>query len=121
MHQGTLDGVGTADPHKRPAELLAGVEQTIARLREENRILPVHEGLVQAARLAARRAEWSSGVAASNFLKELTGILDTLLALEAPAVEGEGEPENVGDRVTKLSTFLQQRAGLADVPHTEAS
>lgn len=120
MQQGTLDGIGTVESHKRPAELLAGVEQTISMLREESRLLPVHEGLVQAARLAARRAEWSSGVAAANFLKELTGILDKLLALEAPATEEE-LADDAGDRVTQLSEFLRRQAGVADVRHPEAS
>ena len=104
-------------------ELLDGVETTLAQLRAQGRLQPEHEGLVQAARQAARLAESSSGVAASNFLKQLTGILDKLLALEVPPPPPapEEETDDAGHRITKLSQFLRGQAGLSDVRHPEAS
>lgn len=103
-------------------ELLEGVETTLGQLRAQGRLRPEHEGLVQAARQAARLAESSSGVAASNFLKQLTGILDKLLALEAPPVPVEAEEsDDPGDRITKLSEYLRRQAGLSDVRDSEAS
>lgn len=111
MSQGVLFGPDPESVSKNA--LVTGVQATLEALEEANVLQPQHRGLVELLRAEARDYVMAHGIARTNYARLIGEHLTMLLEMEAPSTEEDDDA--AGDRVTKLSAYLNARRLEADV------